>query len=257
MAVVRVLVLRAPGTNCDEETQFAFELAGAAVERLHLNRVLEDPRALARFQILCFPGGFSYGDDLAAGRIFANLLKRRLIEPLQAFRDAGGLILGICNGFQVLLQTGLLIEPAADGTRRATLAPNERGSFIDRWVYLRFIPGSCPFVREEAVLEMPVAHGEGNFIAAEGVLDDLAQSGRIVARYVSADGGPASYPANPNGSMGDVAGICDSTGRIFALMPHPERHLFPWQHPSWTRRLKQPQEGDGLSLFRNAVAHFQ
>lgn len=256
MAAARVLILRAPGTNCDLETEHAFELAGASVERLHVFRVVESPDILRRFQILCIPGGFSYGDDLGAGRIFASLLRHRLREQILEFRDRGGLILGICNGFQVLLQTGLLLESGQDGPR-ATLAPNAHGRFEDRWIHLKMNPGPCAFVRKEEILAMPIAHGEGNFTVGEpSVLAALESADRITARYVDAQGRPGPFPINPNGSAGDVAGICDATGRVFALMPHPERHVRPSQHPRWTRRKIQPDEGDGLVLFRNAVEYF-
>ena len=259
MTEARCLVLRAPGTNCDQETEFAFERAGARVERLHVNRVLEAPRILADFQILCVPGGFSYGDDVAAGTILANLLHRRLGEALAAFRDAGGLILGICNGFQVLLKSGLLLTPDPNtGQSRATLAANQHGRFEDRWVHLQVTAGRCAFLHRDEVLTMPIAHGEGNFVTCTpAVLEELSAAGRINARYVDADGQPGGFPVNPNGSMGDVAGICDATGRVFALMPHPERHVLAQQHPRWTRRRQQPAEGDGMRLFRNAVEYFR
>lgn len=257
MAQVRVLVLRAPGTNCDVETEYAFELAGASAERIHLNRVLEAPQMLDEFQILCIPGGFSYGDDLGAGRIFATQLRHALGDHLQKFRDDDRLILGICNGFQVLLNTGLLVEPdPASDRRRATLGFNTNARFEDRWVYLKMSPGRCAFIRESEIVPMPVAHAEGRFaVAEEQVLEELKSQGRVVARYVDAEGNPGSYPINPNGSIDDVAGICDRTGRVFALMPHPERNVAAWHHPQWTR-LPKRQHGEGLQLFRNAVDYF-
>jgi phosphoribosylformylglycinamidine synthase len=259
MAKVRVLVLRSPGTNCDEETAYAFELAGGAPERVHVNRVLETPTMLRYFQILCIPGGFSFGDDIAAGRVLANLLRCRLRQGLLQFRDAGGLILGICNGFQVLLKTGLLVEPdARTGQPPATLAFNLHGRFEDRWVYLKLSKGCCKFLEQDAVVTLPIAHAEGNFVVERPeMLEELSAAGRITARYVDAAGKPGGFPVNPNGSMGDVAGICDATGRVFALMPHPERHLLPYQHPRWTRRTTQPAHGDGLRIFAHAVGYFQ
>jgi phosphoribosylformylglycinamidine synthase len=257
MAKVRVVVVRAPGTNCHEETAFAFESAGAIVDVCRLNEVLAAPTALAEYQVFCVPGGFSFGDDLGAGRIFATKLAGPLGDRLRAFRDRGGLILGICNGFQILLQTGLLIEPAADGRPRATLAQNALGRFEDRWIHLRLYPGRCAFVAEEQVVTLPVAHGEGNFIPeSRAVVEDLDAQHRIVCRYVAADGTPGDYPVNPNGSTDGVAGVCDETGRIFALMPHPERHLLPYQYPTWTRRETQPEFGEGYLFFRNAVRYF-
>lgn len=258
MADVRVLVLRSPGTNCDEETAYAFERAGGRPERIHIHRLLENPKILGKHQILVAPGGFSYGDDVAAGRILAVLLKTRMRDELFAFRDSGGLVLGVCNGFQVLLQTGLLVEPDVEGRATATLTLNQHGRFEARWVYLAMTPGRCVFVKSEEILAMPIAHAEGRFIVRRPeLLDEWSKDRRIVARYVDANGRPGGFPINPNGAMGDVAGICDSTGRVFALMPHPERHIVPEQHPRWTRRTMQPAEGDGLRIFRNAVEYFQ
>jgi phosphoribosylformylglycinamidine synthase I len=255
--MVRVLVLRAPGSNCDHETEHAFELAGAEAQRIHVNRVVENPAMLAEFQIVCIPGGFSYGDDIAAGSIFANLLRRKLGDELREFRDRGRLILGVCNGFQVLLKSGMLVQPDSAGRPRATLAFNARGRFEDRWVHLKLTRGRCAFLQTDAIVTLPVAHGEGNFAVSEpSMLDDLDAEGRIVARYVDTEGNLGDFPINPNGSMGSVAGICDETGRVFALMPHPERHVSPYQHPSWTRRRIQPAEGDGLQIFRSAVGYF-
>lgn len=255
MATPRVLILRAPGTNCDGETQFAFEQAGALAERIHVNRLREQPRLLQRYQILVVPGGFSYGDDVAAGKILAVELTHFLGEALRRFRDAERLVLGICNGFQTLLKAGLLIPPDEDGPL-ATLAHNMQGKFEDRWVYLQAVPGKCPFLTGYTRLHVPVAHGEGRFVCrASWILQGLDQAGQVVLRYVAENGQPASYPANPNGSAGDVAGLCDATGRVLGLMPHPERHVLPTQHPRWTRLGLAP-EGDGLRLFRNAVGYF-
>lgn len=255
MAVPRVLVLRAPGANCDEETHYAFELAGAQPERVHINRLRENPELLHRFQILVVPGGFTYGDDVAAGKILANQLSVFLGETLRTFRDREKLILGICNGFQTLLKAGLLVPPDEDGPI-ATLAHNDSGMFGDRWVHLQAKPGRCVFLRGCERLHLPVAHGEGKFLCRkEWMLQGLDQAGQIVLKYVDAAGKPGPFPVNPNGSQGDAAGLCDATGRVLGLMPHPERHVLPTQHPRWTREgLKQ--EGDGLAIFRNAVAYF-
>lgn len=256
MATPRVLVLRAPGANCDGETEFAFVRAGAEAERVHINRLREQPRMLQRYQVLVVPGGFTYGDDVGAGKILANQLSHFLGDALQRFRDANKLILGICNGFQVLLKAGLIIPPDEDGPL-ATLAHNESGKFEDRWIYLQANPAQCPFLAGYERLHLPVAHGEGNFLCRQSwILKGLEQTGQVVLRYVDADGKPGPYPVNPNGSPGDVAGVCDATGRVLGLMPHPERHILPTQHPRWTR-LGLAEEGDGMRLFRNAVQFFQ
>jgi phosphoribosylformylglycinamidine synthase subunit PurQ / glutaminase len=255
MATPRALILRAPGANCDGEAQFAFELAGAVAERVHINRFREQPSLLHRYQILTVPGGFTYGDDVAAGKILGNQLAHFLGDALQQFRDADKLILGICNGFQALLKAGLIIPPDDDGPL-ATLTDNAEGKFEDRWIYLQASPGNCPFLKGYTRLHVPVAHGEGNFICREPwILKGLEQAAQVVLRFVDAEGGPGPYPINPNGSQGDVAGVCDASGRVLGLMPHPERHVLPTQHPRWTREgLKS--EGEGLRLFRNAVEYF-
>lgn len=255
MAKPRALILRAPGANCDGETQFAFELAGASAERLHINRLRENPGLLHNYQILVVPGGFTYGDDVAAGKILANQLTCFLGEALRQFRAREKLILGICNGFQAILKAGLLLPSDEDGPL-ATLAHNSSGKFEDRWISLEARPGKCPFLKGYSRLQLPVAHGEGHFLCRDPwILKGLKQSGQVVLRYVDPAGGPASYPANPNGSQGDVAGLCDASGRVLGLMPHPERHVLPIQHPRWTRQGLAP-EGDGLRLFRNAVQFF-
>jgi len=259
MATPRVLVLRAPGANCDGEAQFAFTQAGAVAERVHINRLRERPGLLREYQILVVPGGFTYGDDVAAGKILATQLGHFLGDALRAFRDADKLILGICNGFQALLKAGLLVAPDEEGPL-ATLAGNTSGRFEDRWIYLRATPGRCPFLTGYDTFHVPVAHGEGRLVVRESwILQGLQQAGQVVLRYVTADGcGPAvngGYPENPNGSQDDVAGLCDVSGRVLGLMPHPERHVLPTQHPRWTR-LGLAAEGDGLRLFRNAVAYF-
>jgi phosphoribosylformylglycinamidine synthase len=247
----RSLILRAPGINCDEETAAAWALAGAKVESLHVGRILEQPDALREFQILTIPGGFSYGDDLGAGRILAARL-HRLGDALLAFRDRGGLMLGICNGFQVLVKAGLL----PDGTTQtpATLARNESGHFESRWVWLAPTPGLSPFVTDAEPIELPVAHGEGRFLMTDpAAVSALEAAGQVVLKYIDESGrATQAYPANPNGSLGALAGLCDRTGRVFGLMPHPERHVDPLQHPRWTRSGPK-SEGDGLRIFRSAV----
>jgi phosphoribosylformylglycinamidine synthase I len=255
MATPRVLILRAPGANCDAEAQFAFERAGAAAERVHINRLREQPALLQRYQVLVVPGGFTYGDDVAAGKILANQLAHFLGDALRRFRDTDKLVLGICNGFQALLKAGLIVPPDEEGPL-ATLTNNAAGKFEDRWIYLRATPGKCPFLRGYDRLHVPVAHGEGNFVCRQRwILHGLQQAGQVVLRYVNSEGQPGPYPVNPNGSQDDVAGLCDATGRVLGLMPHPERHVLPTQHPRWTRLGLAP-EGDGLRLFRNAVQHF-
>ena len=251
MLAPRTLILRAPGTNCDHETAHAFERAGAIARRVHVRALAERPALADDSQILCIPGGFSYGDDIASGRIFALELKCRLADALAKFRDKGGLVLGICNGFQVLLQTGLLLADPRSGGALASLAHNDSGRFVDRWVHLRAKPGRCVFLQGMDRFELPVAHGEGRFVMRSP--EDLAAcdaAGQFVLRYAAdATGGST----NPNGASLDVAGACDETGRILGLMPHPERFIDAIQHPAWSGRLDPSAAGAGLTLFANAV----
>jgi len=256
MVKPRVLILRTAGTNCDVETQFAFTLAGAAADLVHINRLAAEPALFKLYQIFVLPGGFTYGDYVAAGRVMAVEIERLLGEHLLEFVRCGGLVLGICNGFQILLRSGLVpcgkfMRP---GERNITLTANVSQKFEARWVRLQ-APGHtiCAFVEPGECLELPVAHGEGRILARHAqVLAEMAAKGQIAYRYAAPDGGEPVYPQNPNGSAEHIAGMCDATGRIFGLMPHPERHIFPWQHPRWTRE-KRPAEGDGLRIFRRAV----
>lgn len=255
MANARVLILRAPGANCDLETQFAFEQAGAVADRVHINRLREQPNLLHRYQVLVVPGGFTYGDDVAAGKILANQLAVFLGDALRKFRAADKLILGICNGFQALLKAGLLVPPDEDGPV-ATLAHNTSGRLEDRWVHLQAVPDRCPFLKGYDRLFLPIAHGEGRFLCRENwILKGLDQTRQVVLRYVDAEGRAGPFPINPNGSEADVAGLCDASGRVLGLMPHPERHVLPTQHPHWTK-YGLAREGDGLRLFRNTVQYF-
>jgi phosphoribosylformylglycinamidine synthase len=258
-----VLILRAPGTNCDLETAFAFETAGAAAERVHINRVLEDPTLLDRFQILCLPGGFSYGDDVAAGRILANQIEHHLGEQMTRFKDAGKLILGICNGFQILIKSGVLLDSSGGTGQTATLTWNDSGRYEDRWVRVGVDGAKCVFLKDIDEMYLPVAHAEGKFVPRDDeTLAQLQAAGQLALRYLplkEEDGGISDttlpFPDNPNGSQANVAGVCDSTGRVMGLMPHPERHITRTQHPRWTRP-ETTRTGDGLKMFENAVAYF-
>jgi phosphoribosylformylglycinamidine synthase subunit PurQ / glutaminase len=260
MAQPRVLVLRAPGTNCDVETAHAFALAGALPENWHINRLLDDAGRIADYQVLCIPGGFSYGDDIAAGRILGNQIQHHLADTLATFRENGKLIIGICNGFQILLKTNLLAASDQKGPT-ATLTLNDSGKFEARWIQLAIKPGNCVFLSDIHELELPIAHGEGKFVTRDAdVFQRMSTASRFVMRYTAphaeqSEAGPLPYPANPNGAQGNVAGICDETGRVFGLMPHPERFVDWTQHPRWTREPARAC-GDGLRIFQNAVRYF-
>ena len=250
MAKVRALVLRAPGTNCDAETAFAFQQAGAVTSLVHVNQLIHRQEQLSDYQIMVIPGGFTYGDDIAAGKVLANELRLKLRENMLRFVEDGGLILGICNGFQVLVKAGVLPKPSDGSLPLLTLAANDSGKFECRWVYLGVNRESpCLLTRGIDSLYLPVAHGEGKVVANPEVLPEL----NVVLYYIDESGNTsAGYPYNPNGSIGNIAGICDASGRVFALMPHPERHVRGTQHPRWTREGTK-KYGDGFQIFLNAV----
>ena len=282
MPAPRVCVLRAPGTNCDEETAFAFESCGARADRVHLFQLLENPKQLAEYQVLCVPGGFSYGDDIGAGVIFASQLRGHLGEALGDFLKADKLALGICNGFQVLLKAGLLPggstswPPRTDIAADATLTWNDNGKYTALWTRLKCGSSKNVFLRGIDEIDMPIAHGEGKLIARDpSIIDRWQANGQVALTYtvvqassLQLDSHPSEtrpvehlphevlpYPTNPNGSMANIAGLGDPTGRVLGLMPHPERFLFATQHPHWTR-LGLRGEGAGMQIFRNAVEYF-
>lgn len=273
MATPRVCVLRAPGTNCDPETAHAFELCGAAAERVHLLRVLENPGLLSDFQILCIPGGFSYGDDIGAGVIFSSHLRGQLADAIRDFLTADKLCLGICNGFQVLLKSGILpggatgLTDSSDSERNATLTWNDNGRYTSLWVRLATVNRQNVFLRDIEDFEVPVAHAEGRLVVRDPeILDRWRANGQVAVCYRPLEGDVSShpeqwmtekvgYPDNPNGSFANIAGLSDPAGRVLGLMPHPERFIHATQHPEWTRRGLRG-EGAGLKLFRNAVEYF-
>jgi len=255
----KALILRTAGTNCDQETAHAFELAGATSEKVHINQLVREPRLLDKYQLLAFPGGFSYGDDIAAGRILANQVAHHLHDAVHRFVESGKPVIGICNGFQVLVKTDLLPGPLGGRIgQTATLTNNDCGRFVDRWIRLAPRSRKCIWTTDLMPLDLPTAHGEGKFVpAADSVRQALWDNDQVALVYVKGDDSAAAgqFPDNPNGSIDDIAGVCDATGLVFGLMPHPERHVDPIQHPAWTRHRPLPVEGAGLRVFRNAVAH--
>ena len=261
MAKPTALVLRAPGTNCDQETAYAFELAGGAADVCHVNRLLEKPALVDEYQILCIPGGFSYGDDIAAGKVFAKQLERVLSDRIEHLRANRKLILGICNGFQVLIKSGFFND-GAEESQKATLTWNDHGRYVDRWVHLKTNSTQCVFLKNLERLYLPIAHAEGRFVFADQQSQQLMHTkGQLALQYTgngkAIDHEQASIynAANPNGSMDDVAGICDSSGQIFGLMPHPERFVKWTHHPYWTR-IRAVGDPCGLKIFKNAVEFF-
>lgn len=247
----KVCVLRTAGTNCDKETAFAFFKAGAQAEFIHINSLLSRQICLHDYHILAIPGGFSYGDDIAAGKIQANELRFKLNSDIRKFISDGKLIIGICNGFQVLVKSGFL-PGNKELEQETSLIINDSGKFEDRWVHLKSSQSKCVWTKNlPEVIYLPVAHGEGKFITKDrSVLERLKNNGQVVFSYCDEKGKFADYPFNPNGSTDGIAGICDETGRILGLMPHPERHAEISQHPRWPKGKRQ---GDGLQIFLNGI----
>ena len=267
---VHVLVLTGFGLNCDYETAYAFKLAGATATRVHINSLISGEYALHDYDILVFDGGFSWGDDHGAGVLEAVRMKSNLGPRLLEFVDAGKLVLGICNGFQALVNLGLL--PGFDGdymTRQVALTWNDCGSFRDDWVGLVSNPDSpCAFTKGIAYIELPIRHGEGKLYALPEVINQLVNNGQVVLQYATPNGELAEglFPFNPNGSIQDIAGICDPTGRVFGLMPHPEAFNHWTNHPDWTRtkesmkRHGQPVPAGptpGVQILKNGVDYIK
>ena len=247
------LIIRTAGTNCDRELAHAFKLAGAQTITVHLNQLIKEPKLIDQAHLIGIPGGFSYGDDIAAGRIFSNRLRHQLFEPLIAAIDRSVPMIGICNGFQVLVKLGLLPNPLQSNRgahqQNVTLADNTNGRFLARWVELHVPPETaCVWTRGMKHIELPIAHAEGRFVSVtDSVLQKIWDNHQVALRY----------RINPNGSVNNIAGICDSTGLVLGLMPHPERWTHWTNHPRWTRWSKTQQSStpDGLQMFKNAVEY--
>ena len=258
---VKVLVLRTAGTNCDKETAFAFTSCGAHVESVHIHQLCVEKNLLGSYHILAIPGGFSYGDDIASGKILANELRLKLADPLRQFVSRGKLVIGICNGFQILVKAGILPgilddqKDTLDYSQKTTLTYNDSGKFEDRWIHLKAHGHSVWTQGLKDVIDLPIAHGEVKFIPQDqNVLSQLRKNGQIALRYCTAEGKkPHGYPENPNGSVDNIAGITDISGRILGLMPHPERHFLFTHHPRWTRLKKSGPLGDGAKVFENGI----
>jgi phosphoribosylformylglycinamidine synthase I len=253
----KALILTGFGINCDIETAHAFKIAGADAQRIHINDLINGAKRLSDYHILALPGGFSFGDDIASGKVLANMLKYNLGEQIKEFIDGGKLIIGICNGFQSMVKMGLL--PAFNGdylTQDVTLTFNDSGRFEDRWVHMNANKNSkCVFTKGIKNIYLPVRHGEGKFVVKNPqVLGKLKKDNHIVFQYTDIEGKTAGYPDNPNGSVDNIAAICDETGRVFGMMPHPEAFQHRTNHPGWTRE-ELPEEGAGLAIFRNAVEY--
>ena len=258
---VKALVITGVGLNCEKETAAAFNAAGAKTSLIHINDLLSGKETMEPFQILAFIGGFSFGDHLGSGTVFANKIKFKLKEELDKFINSGKLVIGICNGFQTLTRLGLV--PALDGqrfTQQAALAHNDSGVFRDEWITMKANP-KCPCIFTKGIdrIRMPIRHGEGKFVASPEMIEKIEQENLVALRYTDAEGNkPQGFPDNPNGSIHDIAGICDPTGRVFGLMPHPEAFLSPYNAPDWQKQKllgKLPEKGEGMILFTNATEY--
>ncbi len=259
----RVCIITGFGINADEELAYAFGRAGGEAVRVHVRDLIETPRILSTFRILAFPGGFSFGDHLGSGKVFAALFRRALGVELAEFIAGGGLALGICNGFQVLVKMGLLPNLEGRGAQEVSLIHNDSGKYEDRWVKVRFEQNSrCVWTKGLTDMDLPVRHGEGKFVVRNNdAMSALTASGLVALRYTAqeVDAREVSYPDDPNGSDGHVAGICDLTGRVFGLMPHPEAFLHPENHPQWSfpgappRHRRRGLPAFGLRILANGV----
>ncbi len=253
MTKPKVCVLRSDGANCDEELFYAFEKFGASPSMVHINELRNKSKKLKNFQILALPGGFSYGDDIASGKVLAVELISFLKDEIQTFVDRKGLVLGICNGFQTLVRTGLL--PFGNlGKMDATLTQNDSGHFECRWVKIKGEKSKCLFLNHNEPIDIAVNHGEGKFYAEPSVIKKIEDQKLVIFRYIDQNGKPTQkYPDNPNGSINSIAGICDPTGRILGMMPHPEKFIEITQHPNWRRqKFTKPH---GAFIFENLISY--
>ncbi len=269
MTKIKALILTGYGLNCDYETAHAFELAGAVSSRVHINALIDGSVSLEGFQIMVFGGGFSWGDDHGAGVVQAVRMRMNIGDRIVEFVEKGNLVIGICNGFQTLVNLGLL--PGFDNdyrTRSVALTYNDCGNFRDDWVNLKINSQSpCIFTKGIKQIELPVRHGEGKFFADESTIAHLMENNQVALQYAAPDGELAErgFPFNPNGSIHDIAGICDSTGRVFGLMPHPEAFNHPTNHPDWFRNKEKASRQEervgaipatGIQMFQNGVDFF-
>jgi phosphoribosylformylglycinamidine synthase subunit PurQ / glutaminase len=267
MAKPGVLILTGYGINCDEETKYAFEKAGGNAKIIHINDIIKEPKILNNYQIFAFAGGFSYGDDTGSGNALANRIKNNLNDEFLAFMQKDILILGICNGFQVMVNLGIVPGFSEFGIANASLEHNVTNRYECRWVNLKANTNSkCVFTKDLTTLRVPVGHGEGSFYAPQDILDKLKTNNQIVFQYANSDGSLAreEFPANPNGAIIDIAAISDKTGRFMGMMPHPDRNFLFTQRDDWTKEKERllrngeelPEESQGIQIFRNAVNYF-
>ncbi len=265
MTKPKVIVMAGYGINCEEETSFVFEKAGAETEIIHVNDLIDGHKSMKDFQIMAFPGGFSYGDDTGSGNAYANKARNHLWEQVRDFVTQDKLVIGICNGCQILANLGLV--PGYEyGNREIALMHNKTARYECRWIDMKVTSEKCVWTKGIDVLRCPVSHGEGNFYAKPEVIAKLNEGDQVVFRYVKPDGSLAGgeFPHNPNGAVEDMAAVCDPSGRILAVMPHPERNWTFYNQDNWTKIREKaeregiavPEEGQGMAMFRNGVDYF-
>lgn len=266
MAKPNSLIMSGYGINCEDETKFAFEKAGANSDIVHINDLIDSYKKLKAYQIIALPGGFSFGDDTDAGNAYANKVRDNLWDQIKEFVEKDKLVIGICNGFQILVNLGL--APALKkqyGAQQVALVHNDSARYNDRWVDL-YVENDTPWLQGIDEISLPIAHGEGKFYAPDNILCEINMKGLVAVKYINGDYcKETGMPANPNDSIDDIAGITDETGRILGMMPHPERAIDFTQLPLWTLQKEQlkrqgkdiPTEADGLKVFKNAVNYFK
>lgn len=267
----KALIITGYGINCEEETAKCFNWSGAEAEIVHINDLINNKNKLKEYQIMAFPGGFSYGDDTGSGNAMANKIRNNLNDEVLKFAQEDKLIIGICNGFQIITNLGLLPATLKDsqaqyGTRQAALMPNSTARYQCRWIWLKNQSEKCIWTKGIDQIHLPVAHGEGNFYTEDETFKQMQKNEQIAFSYINEDGSPAEgkFPANPNGALHDLAGICDPSGRIFGLMPHPERFNSFTNEDGWELKKELllragkelPKEGAGMKIFQNAVEYF-
>jgi phosphoribosylformylglycinamidine synthase subunit PurQ / glutaminase len=253
---INVLILTGYGINAEKELSWAFEKAGGNVEIIHLEDLIENKGKLNNFQILAFPGGFSFGDHIASGKVFANIIKYNLFDEVRAFIEKDKLIIGICNGFQIITKLGIVPNIEGNYKQNVSLTENDSGHFENRWVWVRNEQSISPWLNEIEALYLPVRHGEGKFIVREEETLNYFKKNKLTAlKYFKPDSFEVTYPFNPNGSVENIAGITNIKGNVFGLMPHPEAFIFPENHPHWTEG--NVEKNTGLKIFENGINYFK
>lgn len=271
MKTVKALIITGYGINCEEEMAAAYRLAGAEADIIHINEILLKAYSIHDYDVLNFPGGFSFGDDISSGKVLSNKLKfkklsngKTFIEDVKTFIDNGNYVLGVCNGFQILVKVGLLPNIEGVLNQEVTLTLNNSGKFEDRWVYCKVTENvKTPFLNDINIIKLPVRHGEGKFIIKnEKLKNEIIDKGLNCLSYCNDKGDiTPSYPKNPNGSHLNCAGLCTYDGHVFGLMPHPEAYLSIYNNPDWGRIIRSnPQvvkDGEGLSIFKNIIEYIK